>query len=581
MPVAELIGDRIVVATEYRDKERIREVPGTRWDTKAQTWWCALSWAACVQLRAVFGTDLKIGVALNEWAKQEMAGRIRPCLDLRIAEDAPELAERFPLLRPFQRAGVKFMATAKAALNADEMGLGKTAEAILTLELLGDDAYPALIICPNSMKFPWREEFDRNGVLSGGFAFWAPDRKVVVVGGSAAVRRKQLEEVREGRADVAIINWEGLLNHTRLDSYPSVELSEKEKQPKELNEIPFRSVVADEAHKAANPRSKQTRALWYMGKNAEYRYALTGTPVANVPEDIWAVMRFIAPNEYPAKTKFVERYAFTTYNAYGFMQAIGLKSETREELFRILDPRLIRRTKAAVLTQLPEKTYTTRTVELGTKQRKAYDSLRKEMLAQLDSGTLLATDSLTQATRLIQFASAHGDLREDGQLVLTAPSCKVDALLEIVAELGEQQAVVFAESRQLIELAAKQLTAEGVRTAQVTGAVPPIDRAQAVQAFQRGDIRVLLVTLGAGGEGLTLTSASVAIFLQRSWSSVKNLQAEDRIHRMGQTSDTVTIVDVIAADTIEAKVHAVRAEKAERLEEVVRDAETLRTWLSR
>lgn len=92
---------------------------------------------------------------------------------------------------------------------------------------------------------------------------------------------------------------------------------------------------------------------------------------------------------------------------------------------------------------------------------------------------------------------------------------------------------------------------------------------------------MVLVTLGAGGEGLTLTAASTAIFLQRSFSLTKNLQAEDRVHRIGQKADAVNIIDVITRDTIEDRVHEVRREKADRLEEVCRDEETLRQWLAK
>lgn len=497
MPTAERHGDRIIMLTEFREKELMKQVPGAKWSTDEQTWWLPLSWAGCVQLRGVFGADLLVGAELSTWARQELDDRVSPCLALRTAEDADDLAF-MGALRPFQRAGVKFLATAKQALIADEMGLGKTVQAIATLELLSADAYPALVVCPNSMKFTWADELAR----------WAPGRRTVVVHGGAAARRKQIAEVRDGAADVAIINWEGLRGHTRLEGYGSVNLTDEEKTPKELNEVGWRTVVADEAHRAKDPRSKQTRALWWLGRGAEYRFALTGTPVANSPEDIWTLMRFISPLEFPAKTRFIERYALQSWNMFGFMEVVGVRSEMRDELFKILDPRFIRRLKAAVLPQLPEKTYAVRTVDLGSKQRKAYEQLRKEMLAELDSGVLLATNPLTRTTRLIQFASAYGQLSDDG-LTLSEPSCKVDALEEIVSELGDQRAVVFAESRQLIELATRRLVKAGVSCAQVTGAVSPAERAENVAAFQRGDLQLLLLTLGAGGEGLTLTAADI------------------------------------------------------------------------
>jgi SNF2 family DNA or RNA helicase len=115
----------------------------------------------------------------------------------------------------------------------------------------------------------------------------------------------------------------------------------------------------------------------------------------------------------------------------------------------------------------------------------------------------------------------------------------------------------------------------------VTGDVPDYERAENVRQFQAGEMKVLLLTLAAGGEGLTLTAASTAIFLQRSWSAVQNSQAEDRIHRIGQDAASVNIIDVVTEGTIEDRVREVLAEKAGMLEEVARDAATLKEWLAK
>jgi SNF2 family DNA or RNA helicase len=572
MPVAERDGERILLATEFREKELVKAVPGVRWSTDENTWWLPLSWAACRQLRGVFGDTLQVGAELALWARTDRDARRVPCLALRVADDCEQYASFLTALRPFQRAGVAFLATAGRALIADEMGLGKTAQVIGALEVLGSEAaYPALVVSPNSMKFTWKDEFAR----------WAPSRNVVVIHGGAAARRKQIQELMDGIADVGIINYEGLRAHTRLAPYGSVTLSEEEKVPKELNEIPFRSVIADEAHRAKDPRAKQTRALWQVGAPATQRYAMTGTPVANSPEDVWSLMRFIAPEEFPAKTRFVERYALQSWNVFGFMEIAGLKPETQGELFDIIDPRFIRRLKAAVLPQLPAKTYTVRAVEMEPKQRKAYEEMRKEMLAALDGGTLLAVNPLVQMIRLQQFASATGEMVGE-ELRLTDPSNKVAALAEIVEELGDQQLVVFAESRQLIELAAKRMAKDKIKHGQITGAVSAVDRAEYVREFQAGNLKVLLITLGAGGEGLTLTAASTAVFMQRSWSLVKNAQAEDRIHRIGQEAEAVNIIDIISSDApIEMHLRAALETKAEFAEQVTRDAATLKTWLAK
>lgn len=424
------------------------------------------------------------------------------------------------------------------------------------------------------MKYPWVEEYQK----------WAPHRRVRVIDGSKSKRVQQISSVLEGETDVLVINWEGLRAHTRLAAYPTVRLTDDEKQPKELNEINFKSVIADETHRAKEPRAKQTRALWAVSADAENRIALTGTPIANSPEDGWAIMHFVAPDEFPAKSRFIERYALQSWNMFGGLEIVGLKSETKDELFQILDPRFIRRTKAEVAPELPAKIYETRVIELQPKQRKAYDQLRKEMLAELDSGILLATSPLTKLIRLRQLAVAYGAFDEGGNVTLTDPSCAVDALEEILEELGGEPCVVFAESKQLINLAAARLTRKlkpgsvGV----ITGDVVPEEREQVRQAFVNRRSRVVLMTLATGGTGLSFPGCSTAVFLERSFNEVQNQQAEDRIHGIGRGVEGVpsVIIDVLAKDTIQARVHQVRLEKQEMSEEFVRDQERMKRWLS-
>lgn len=577
MPYAELVNGRIDITSPFRDRELIKLLPGGKWDTTAQTWWAPLSWATCIQLRGIFGQELQIGPNLSVWSRNEKSTRVTPCLALRMAEDSSDGISTEGL-RPFQRAGVVFLSTARNALLADEMGLGKTVQAIAAAEEIGDEAYPLLVVAPNSMKFTWEKEYKT----------WAPRRRVIVIQGGKVTRQKQIHAFKDGEFDVAVINWEGLRGHTRLDGYGSLSLSDEEKRPKELNEITIKTVIADEAHKAKDPRSKQTRALWWVSKHAENRFALTGTPIANSPEDAWSIMRFVAPEEWPAKTKFIERYALQSWNMFGGMEICGLKSETRDELFSILDPRFIRRTKAAVMPQLPPKTYSTRDVELSPKQRKAYDSIRKEMIVDLETGVLVAINPLARMVRLLQFASAYGEIGEDGNLLLTEPSCKIDALEEIVEELGGEQAIVFAESRQLIELAYKRLIRAkphglGLSVGLITGKVDPHARAEAVTDFNSKKHQLMLMTLATGGVGLSFPGCSTAIFLQRSFNFVYNTQAEDRIHGIGRGVEGVpsTIIDVISVGTVEERVHEARIEKGEKLEEFARDEETLKAWLSK
>lgn len=572
MPLVEKVEDRINIYAEYREKELCNQVPGCKYDRDEQLWSVPLSWAACVQLRSVFLDELEIGPELGGWATEVYTNRVAPCMYLRDAEDCTVGADNLHRghdLEPRQRAGVEFLIRAARACLADGMGSGKTVQlicALETLERLGAQAYPALVIAPNSMVYKWAEEL----------AEWAPGRKVAVIKGSAAKRRKLIE----AGADVFVINWEGVRAHSRVAGYGYIRLDEKEKVDLELNQVGLRTVIADEAHRGKNPQAKQTRAWWYLSWQATYRFAATGTPVANSPEDAWSIMHGIDPVEYPSKTAFINRYALQSWNNFGGMVVVGLRGETREEFFKFFDARFIRRPTKVVIPNIAAKLPPQiRKIELGHKQRVAYDALRKEMLAELESGVLVATNPLTRMTRLLQLASAYGEVDAEGNLKLTEPSAKLDALDELYDELGDEPVAVFAESRQLIDLAATRLLKRKVPYGLIAGGVPELDRQRTMNAFQQGDLKIILLTLGAGGEGLTLTATRFPVFLQRSFSLIKNLQAVDRTWRRGQDRDVQPII-FEAVDTIETRVAEVGIEKAERLEEVVRDRETLRRLLS-
>jgi len=503
---------------------------------------------------------------------------VQPALALREAADAPGAPE----LYPYQRAAVQFLNVTGSALVADMMGLGKCAETIHALEEAG--SYPALVVSPNSVKSVWEQEFRK----------WAPHRVVKVAGRGEKTAAKAIQEVANGLGDVLVLNWEALRSLSRLAPYGSLRLqscsqcdpsssrrpSLCQREDKVLNGVQWAAVIADEAHRAKDPKSEQTRALWAIGDRAGRRIALTGTPIANAPDDLWSVMRFVAPDEYARKSGFVDRYVLTMPNLWsGFPEAVSFKPERREELDKFFLPRFIRRTKAEVLPQLPPKVYQRRDVTLSGKQKTAYDTMAKDMLAAVNGGTLVAANALTATLRLRQLASAYGAIQTTGgtgdplalaeqQVRLEEPSSKLDVLEEVLAELGERQAVIFAESSQLIDLAAARVGERGVR---ITGAVPEGERATNISAFQDGKVQYILVTTGAGGEGITLTAADTAIFLQRPWSAVQNAQAEDRLHRVGQEAQSVTYIDLVTTDTVEERVFDALRKKEARLQDVVRD----------
>ena len=593
MPVTvelEETSNHIIINADWRFKELCKSIPGSGYDAKTQMWKVPVSWSACLALRSTFKTDLEIGQKLTDWAANERSTRVDPANELRNLELLPD-GEGDQDLFPHQRAGVKFLSTAKKALLADEPGLGKTAQAIRSLKQLqsqGEQVFPSLIVCPNTLKKNWAREFKK----------WWPDSglNIQVITGTAAQRRKQFEQEN---VDVYIINWESLRTHSRLSAYGSIALAKCiecgghderttlnkcEVHKRDLNLIDFKSVVADEMHRSKDPKSKQSRALWAATGDAKVRFALTGTPIANNVLDLWAILHWIAPEEWPSKTRWIDRMVDTMLNAFGGMMVLGVKSHMESEFQATVNPRMRRMLKANVLPWLPEMMFERRDVEMSTKQAKAYKQMRDNMIAELESGeTLVAASVLTQTTRLTQFASSFAELVTDEntgepKAILAEPSCKVDALLDDIksGDFGEDSVAVCAVSRQLIELLSARLTKEKIEHGLITGAQNEEERQKAVDDFQSGKIKWILFTAQAGGVGITLTAARRLVMLQRPWSLVDHKQAIDRIHRIGsEIHDSVIVMDYVTEGTIEERVLQVLETKADNFEQIVRDKDRL------
>lgn len=555
---AELNKDRIVVQATYREKPLMQMLPGSRWHRNEDLWAMPLSWGSCISLRGVFGDHLAISSDLYSWAAEERE-RVEYLAKLKIGSN--ELKPGY--LYAYQDDGITFLCTAQSALLADEMRLGKTRQAILAT------AYEKtiLVVAPNSVKRAWADEF----------AKWAPDLPVYILEGSAAKKKKTLEEFTYG---AVITNWESLRTLSRTGAFGSISLTEKEKTPGPLNRQ-WDAVIGDEIHRAKDPKAKQTRSLWAIGETAKRRIGLTGTPITNKPDDLWAIMHWVWPDDWPSKTKFIDRYCVAGFNIFGGLDVTAINPSTSTELFAILDPRFLRRTRADVLKELPQKTYSTRYVEMEAKQAKAYNQMADQMISAVDSGTLFATNPLTRLTRLTELANATPELDEDGQVIaLTSPSCKISALLDIIDESAGESLVVFASSRKLIEATAKTLEKEKITHATISGSVSTEERAKAVELFQRGDVQVILLTIGAGGEGLTLSAADCVVFLQRPWSFAQYSQAQERVYLVGK-ENPIQIINLITKDTIEQRVLDVLDEKEDNLQAVCRDPHWLKEALQR
>jgi SNF2 family DNA or RNA helicase len=516
------------------------------------------TWAAVVQLSHLFGPAWRPGPRLTEWLMAETL--LRTPAGGGLSFDLPEGLTP----RPYQVEGARMIGALGRSLLFDEAGTGKTITTILGLlerAAAGHQVTPVCIIAPLSVVDPWIQAFQ----------MWAPHLRVNAWRGSPEHRRRLADRPENNAAHVVVTSY-GTATRDSAKGGP-------------LAKIAPRTVVVDECHLIKDAASGRSIAARRLAKRAANFVALSGTPIAHHPGDLWPTLEALAPLAWPSGERWKARYCTTIPGDYS-AKVIGLNEFTEPEMRLTLLGQHRRVAKADVLAQLPPKIYSTRQVELPTAHRKAYDQFEADMIADLPDGDeLVVMDTLAQLSFLNMLASAAADVRitvevdpETGEekrhthLDLKAPSWKADALLEVLAERPGEPVVAFAPSRQLVVLAGELATKAGLQVGYVVGGQSPRERTDTVEAFQRGKLDLLCVTTGAGGVGLTLTTARTVVFLQRPWSFIEASQAEDRCHRIGsEIHDSIEIVDIVAANTIDSRVRAVLHEKAGQLADVLQD----------
>lgn len=516
---------------------------------------CPATWPAVVQLSATFGDAFVPGPLLSGWVEQQIAARQNlPAFTYAVPEGLTPY--------PWQVEGARMIAGNAGALITDEPGTGKTATAILGLaqrDQRGSPTAPVLVVCPASVVDSWVEAWHT----------WAPHADVVAWRGPNRTKSSL-------RHDVYVTSYET----ARADAKPA-----RGFQP--LVDLKPAALVIDECHLIKNPRAERSKAVRRLARTVRCTIALSGTPITHHPGDLWSALACLTPGAYPSSERWIARYCQVVPGDYKD-EILGLNRFTKPEFRLSLLGQFRRVAKADVLAQLPPKIYSTRTVDLPPAWRKTYDDFEAQMLAELPDGQELSVmDTLSVLSHLSSLASAAADVRVEygpdldpvtGEpkrhvhLDLKAPSWKVDALLEILEERPGSPVVAFAPSRQLMVLAGAAAEKAGLRVGYVVGGQTPHERTGYVEAFQAGRLDLLCATTGAGGVGITLTAARTVVFLQRPWSLVESLQAEDRCHRIGsEIHDSIEVIDVIARNTLDTRVRAVLRQRAGQLADLVQD----------
>lgn len=428
-------------------------------------------------------------------------------------------------LRPYQEEGFRWMARlanwGAGACLADDMGLGKTIQAI-TMLLYRASEGPALVVCPASVLPNWANELYR----------FAPSLQVKQIsnGSRAAVLKTA------GPFDIVLITYGVLQSEDKL-----------------LAGVNWNMVVLDEAHTIKNYQTKTSKAA--MALQAGFKLILTGTPVQNHLAEIWNLFNFINPGLLGNLQHFNKQYATPViYNA---------ESSVTKHLRKLISPFMLRRTKTAVLDELPEKTEIVKMVSLSPDEAAFYEAMR-----------LSAVENIKKYSREKNSKHHLNTLTEIGKLRMAAcnvrmidpevdiHSSKLAVFLEIVKELidNNHRALVFSQYVRHLELVRQALDELCISYCYLDGSTPIPAREKVVQQFQSGEGSLFLISLKAGGTGLNLTAADYVIHLDPWWNPAIEEQASDRAYRIGQTRP-VTIYRLVAKHTIEEKIIALHHSK--------------------
>lgn len=425
-------------------------------------------------------------------------------------------------LRPYQARGITWLRETVAvhggAVLADEMGLGKTVQAIgYLLGRAGDGAQ--LVVCPTSLVGNWVHEIQR----------FAPGLRAV------AWRGGELPAVAAGT--VVVTGYPTLRGHGQG-----------------LAEQHWTSVVFDEAQVLKNPRTQVSKAARAI--TADARVALTGTPVENHLDELWALLNLVVPQAFTHKAQFRRRFVKPIHE--GSAAAV-----TR--LRDALEPILLARRKAQVAAALPPKIHTDLVCDLTGEQEKLYDQLLDRAEAEgFGSGAQRHTRVLAVLTELKQVCNHPGLIT--GELdELTGRSGKFDVCADILANNLEADAptLVFTQYRRTGELLVRYCAEElGVAAPFFHGGLNQAERTDIVARFQSpGGPPILILSLRAAGTGLTLTRAADVIHFDRWWNPAVEAQASDRAHRIGQTR-TVTVTTLTSGTTIEEHIAGMHDRKS-------------------
>ena len=434
-------------------------------------------------------------------------------------------------LRDYQLAGFQWAMRlahwGAGACLADDMGLGKTVQALAVIQARSPQG-PTLIIAPTSVCFNWLQETKK----------FTPTLRVFYFSDNPTT---ECVETLTGN-DCLIVSYAMLQRHIEL-----------------LKPIKWQTIIADEAQALKNPLSQRAQAACTL--KAEFKMITTGTPLENNLSELWSLFRFVNPGLLGNLKAFNRRFAQPIEQSEedpikAKKAAFGLKT--------LLKPFILRRLKSDVLKELPPRTHIDIHVPLNKQERYLYEAIRVhavEKLADAQKEQSIATQRMqifAELTKLRQACSNPSLVSPDDDI----ESSKLKQLNLLLAELKENnhKALIFSQFIGSLQAVKVLLEKQSISHYYIDGSTAAELREQHVNAFQRGEGEIFLISLKAGGSGLNLTQADYVIHLDPWWNPAVEAQASDRAHRIGQTKP-VTVYRLVAEKTIEEKILALHEHK--------------------
>ena len=486
--------------------------------------------------------QLKENFSMTVWKDKAFRSLIR---NMKTIEDndfeiPPELEG---VLREYQKKGFLWLKTLQyngfGGILADDMGLGKTLQVIAFLlsdyrESGGQSLAQrgALIVSPASLVYNWKNEFEKFG----------PELPIRMITGTAAERAELIKNA--GEREILLTSYDLL-----------------KRDLQEYEACRFRCQIIDEAQYIKNHNTQAAKAVKEI--QADFKLALTGTPVENRLSELWSIFDYLMPGFLYSYNRFRDELETPIVQ--------NADERATKRLQKMIAPFVLRRLKKDVLTDLPDKLEETMVAQLSGEQQKLYDAHVKRMMLMLDkqSEAEFKTAKITilaELTKLRQLCCDPGLIYEDYQ----GASAKLELCVSMIRNAvdGGHKILLFSQFTTMLDRLAARLRKEEIPYHMLTGSTEKEKRAQMAAAFAEDEVPVFLISLKAGGTGLNLTAADIVIHFDPWWNLAVQNQATDRAHRIGQ-KHVVNVYKLVMKDTIEENILKLQDKKKELADQIL------------